>query len=62
MLRAMTILMEELEETDWYNQRVDACKDRGLSAILDHNRAEENSMQQCCLNASEEKTLHLIKN
>jgi len=26
---------------DWYNQRVDACKDNDLRAILAHNRDEE---------------------
>ena len=26
---------------DWYNQRVDACKDSELKAILAHNRDEE---------------------
>ena len=34
-------LMEELEAVDWYNQRVDACKDKELRAILKHNRDEE---------------------
>jgi len=33
--------MEELEAVDWYNQRVDACKDLELKAILAHNRDEE---------------------
>jgi len=41
MHRAITSLMEELEAVDWYNQRVDACKDRELAAILEHNRDEE---------------------
>lgn len=41
MHRAITSLMEELEAVDWYNQRVDACKDRELKAILEHNRDEE---------------------
>ena len=27
MHRAIVSLMEELEAVDWYNQRVDACKD-----------------------------------
>lgn len=39
--RAITSLMEELEAVDWYQQRVDACKDRELAAILAHNRDEE---------------------
>ncbi len=30
--------MEEFEAVDWYNQRVDACKDPELKAILEHNR------------------------
>ena len=41
MHRAITSLMEELEAVDWYNQRVDACKDKELKAILAHNRDEE---------------------
>ena len=41
MHRAITPLMEELEAIDWYNQRVDACKDDDLKAILAHNRDEE---------------------
>lgn len=41
MHRAITSLMEELEAVDWYNQRVDACKDAELRAILEHNRDEE---------------------
>ncbi len=41
MHRAITSLMEEMEAVDWYNQRVDACKDTDLAAILSHNRDEE---------------------
>ncbi len=41
MHRAIVSLMEELEAVDWYNQRVDACKDPVLRAILAHNRDEE---------------------
>lgn len=41
MHRAIVSLMEELEAVDWYNQRVDACKDEDLRAILAHNRDEE---------------------
>lgn len=41
MHRAITSLMEELEAVDWYNQRMDACKDDELRAILKHNRDEE---------------------
>jgi ferritin-like protein len=39
--RAVVSLMEELEAVDWYNQRVAACKDKELRAILAHNRDEE---------------------
>ena len=39
--RAIESLMEELEAVDWYQQRIDACKDRELAAILAHNRDEE---------------------
>ena len=41
MHRAITSLMEELEAVDWYNQRVNVCKDSELRAILAHNRDEE---------------------
>jgi len=41
MHRALVSLMEELEAVDWYNQRVDACVDAGLRAIIEHNRDEE---------------------
>ena len=41
MHRAIISLVEELEAIDWYNQRVDACKDPELAAILAHNRDEE---------------------
>ncbi|MFC0669406.1 encapsulin-associated ferritin-like protein [Azotobacter chroococcum] len=41
MHRAIVSLMEELEAIDWYNQRVDACRDPELKAILAHNRDEE---------------------
>ena len=41
MHRAIVSLMEELEAVDWYNQRVDVCKDEELKAILAHNRDEE---------------------
>ena len=39
--RAVVSLIEELEAVDWYNQRVDACTDLALKAILAHNRDEE---------------------
>jgi len=41
MHRAIVSLMEELEAVDWYNQRVDACKDPERKSILAHNRDEE---------------------
>ncbi len=41
MHRAIASLTEELEAVDWYNQRVDVCKDPALKAILAHNRDEE---------------------
>lgn len=41
MHRALVSLMEELEAIDWYNQRVDVCKDNELKGILEHNRDEE---------------------
>ena len=41
MHRAIVSLMEELEAVDWYNQRVDTCKDQTLKKILQHNADEE---------------------
>ncbi|HEY9031558.1 MAG TPA: ferritin-like domain-containing protein [Kangiella sp.] len=41
MHRAIISLMEELEAVDWYNQRIDCCKDDDLKKILRHNRDEE---------------------
>ena len=39
--RALESLQEELEAADWYNQRAEACKDKDLKRILEHNRDEE---------------------
>lgn len=39
--RALQSLMEELEAVDWYQQRIDVCKDEELKAVLEHNRDEE---------------------
>ena len=41
MHRAIISLIEELEAIDWYNQRVDVCKNGELKGILAHNRDEE---------------------
>ncbi|MDA8119674.1 encapsulin-associated ferritin-like protein [Acidiferrobacter thiooxydans] len=41
MHRAIISLMEELEAIDWYQQRVDACRDAELRGVLAHNRDEE---------------------
>lgn len=41
MKRAIDSLKEELEATDWYNQRADACEDENLKKILVHNANEE---------------------
>lgn len=41
MHRAIVSLMEVLEAVDWYNQRVDACKDPELKKILQHNANEQ---------------------
>ena len=41
MHRAIISLREELEAVDFYNQRVNACKNLELRAILAHNRDEE---------------------
>lgn len=39
--RAIESLKEELEAVDWYNQRVNVCKNEELKALLAHNRDEE---------------------
>ena len=39
--RAIVSLMEELEAIDWYRQRADACTERQLRAVLEHNMNEE---------------------
>ncbi|MDX1631741.1 MAG: ferritin-like domain-containing protein [Thermoanaerobaculia bacterium] len=41
MHRAIVSLMEELEAIDWYQQRIEACTDDDLKAILLHNKHEE---------------------
>ncbi len=41
MHRALVSLQEELEAIDWYRQRVDACEDEQLRAVLQHNLEEE---------------------
>lgn len=41
MHRAIVSLMEELEAIDSYQQRADACGERELKRILEHNRDEE---------------------
>ena len=41
MHRAIISLREELEAVDFYNQRVNTCKNPELRAILAHNRDEE---------------------
>ena len=39
--RARQSLVEELEALNWYQERVEACKDSQLKRILEHNRDEE---------------------
>jgi hypothetical protein len=39
--RARQSLMEELEAINWYQERVEACKNKELKKILEHNRDEE---------------------
>ena len=41
MHRAVVSLMEELEASDWYLQRAEACSDPQLRQVLVHNRDEE---------------------
>ncbi|MBN2517942.1 MAG: ferritin [Candidatus Altiarchaeota archaeon] len=39
--RARQSLIEELEAINWYQERVEVCKDKELKRILEHNRDEE---------------------
>jgi len=39
--RARQSLIEELEAINWYQERVENCKDKELRRILEHNRDEE---------------------
>ncbi len=39
--RAIVTLIEELQAIDWYQQRMDACKDENLKKIFRHNMNEE---------------------
>lgn len=39
--RARQSLIEELEAINWYQERIDATKDKSLKDILAHNRDEE---------------------
>ena len=46
-VRGLRSLREEIEAIDWYHQRVDACEDAKLKAILEHNRDEE--IEHACM-------------
>ncbi|WP_301101650.1 encapsulin-associated ferritin-like protein [Propionivibrio sp.] len=61
MHRALVSLMEELEAVDWYNQRVDACVDTGLRAIIEHNRDEEKEHAAMLLEWIRRKDTRLSK-
>ncbi|RMG19555.1 MAG: hypothetical protein D6729_04900 [Deltaproteobacteria bacterium] len=45
--RAISTLREEFEAVDWYQQRIDACDDPELRAVLKHNRDEE--IEHACM-------------
>ena len=47
MHRAIVSLMEELEASDWYQQRADDCSDKSLREILLHNMREE--IEHACM-------------
>lgn len=59
--RAIVSLMEELEAVDWYNQRMDACKDPELKQILQHNRDEEKEHAAMVLEWIRRKDPHFDK-
>ncbi|MBX6373388.1 MAG: ferritin [Acetobacteraceae bacterium] len=39
--RALSVMIEELEAIDWYDQRIQASDDQALKSILLNNREEE---------------------
>lgn len=39
--RLLQSLCEELEAVDWYQQRMDVCKDEAAGKVLRHNKNEE---------------------
>ena len=39
--RALNSLMEEIQAIDWYQQRIDSCKNEELKKIIEHNKFEE---------------------
>ena len=57
--RAIVSLMEELEAVDWYDQRVEACADDALRAILAHNRDEEKEHAAMVLEWLRRRDAHL---
>lgn len=59
--RAVASLMEELEAIDWYNQRIGACQDGELKAILAHNRDEEKEHAAMLIEWIRRKDLHFNK-
>ena len=61
MHRAIISLMEELEAVDWYNQRVDVCKDKELKEILAHNRDEEKEHAAMVLEWIQRRDPHFSK-
>jgi ferritin-like protein len=47
IIRALVSLREEIEATDWYQQRVDVTSNQQLKKILEHNRDEE--IEHACM-------------
>ena len=39
--RARQSLVEELEAINWYQERVEVCRNKDLKKVLEHNRDEE---------------------
>ena len=59
MKRALDSLEEELQATDWYRQRADACTDADLKRILIHNMKEEEEHASMLISwiAARDKTM-----
>jgi len=59
MHRAIVSLQEELEAADWYNQRIDACKDKELKPSSRITATRKKNTPPCLWNGCAAKTRRL---